>query len=219
MKRAVPMVGVAAHIGQGVRRVVADAADRSRGGSRTWTQPCCHESWVGELRVDDRWRRGNLVSSPARAHRRRRSGVGVREDARRDGGHSSHGRAGPLAAASARRLAARTDIPVENGRFINERQLPGGRATHRQGAAHRHARGRASGKRLLPQRPGGPAGLAGGTARTPQPGTGLYAHHLHDDQRPPGPRTPTPRRRSSQEWVACRHRTSPSQGCGAASQH
>ena len=74
---------------------------------------------------------------------------------------------GPLLKTSARRLAERTDIPVEKGRFIDENYRARG-ATHRRAAAHRHARRRAPRKRLFPQRRGGPAGLAGGAARPPE---------------------------------------------------
>ena len=48
---------------------------------------------------------------------------------------------------------------------VHRRQLPGGGATDRRAAQHRHARRRPPRKRLLPQRRGGPAGLAGRAAR------------------------------------------------------
>ena len=60
---------------------------------------------------------------------------------------------------------ARPTSPVEKGRFIIDNYRAVARLID-TATAHGHARRRAPRKRLLPQRRGGPAGLAGGAART-----------------------------------------------------
>ena len=95
---------------------------------------------------------------------------------------------GSLLNTSARRLADRTSILVEDGRYIIDNYRAVAQLIDKP-TEHSHARRRASGQRLLPQRRSGIARLAGGSPRSPRTRIGVHADHQHDHCRPPGLRT------------------------------
>ncbi len=97
---------------------------------------------------------------------------------------------GPLLNTSARRMAERTSIRVEDGRFIIDNYRAVAEIIDRQPNTVT-ARRRASRQRLFPQRRGRIARLAGGSTRTPRTGTGLHTDHRHDHRRPPRPANAT----------------------------